>query len=159
MKTDHALAGMPIAPSITRVSRRLLGLVLVVGVIVSGSGCRLCCDLEDRDYPAYGGAWERTSRSSGRVGSLFDPGGARSSQLSPRDQAGDDDGGRRRIAPGRNNAGENEGDGTPRPNDSQQKSDQETEQEFQDRLKKLQDENDMLSAEVIPGDLAPPTLR
>ena len=36
-------------------------------------------------YPAYGGAWERTIRDSGRVGSLFDPGGARASNLVNRD--------------------------------------------------------------------------
>lgn len=48
-------------------------------------GCRLCGDCHQLDYPTYGGAWERTSRDSGRVGSIFDPAGARSPQLADRD--------------------------------------------------------------------------
>ena len=44
-------------------------------------GCRICADCEDLDYPAYGGAWQRTLRNSGRVGSVFDPGGAKAGNL------------------------------------------------------------------------------
>ncbi|MEM6689580.1 MAG: hypothetical protein AAF664_09145 [Planctomycetota bacterium] len=44
-------------------------------------GCRLCCDTEDIAYPAYGGAWQRTIRDHGRVGSIFDPGGNKASLL------------------------------------------------------------------------------
>ena len=54
----------------------------VVGVVATG--CRICADCEDEFYPAYGGAWQRTDRDSGRVGSVFDPAGARGSQLQPR---------------------------------------------------------------------------
>ncbi len=49
-------------------------------------GCRICADCEDLAYPAYGGAWERTNREHGRVGSLFDPGGAKASDLVDRDE-------------------------------------------------------------------------
>lgn len=48
------------------------------------TGCTICQDCGDVDYPAYGGAWERTRRDSGRVGSVFDPAGARVAVLSPR---------------------------------------------------------------------------
>lgn len=43
--------------------------------MASGFGCRVCqtCD----EYPAYGGSWQRTNRVSGRVGSVFDPAGAK----------------------------------------------------------------------------------
>lgn len=158
MKADHALTGTPFADSTKRVSRTLLGLILLAGMLAIGSGCRLCCDLEDQDYPAYGGAWERTNRSSGRVGSLFDPGGARASALAPRNKAGDGIDGRNRVAPSRDDA-ENELDNAIPPSDQQKKSDEETEQEFQDRLKKLQNDNNMLSAEVILGAPSPPQFR
>ena len=59
---------------------------LVVAVLVLSGGCRICQDCEDLSYPAYGGAWERTIRDSGRVGSMFDPGGARASNLVSRDR-------------------------------------------------------------------------
>lgn len=40
------------------------------------TGCSMCsnCDLEA--YSAYGGRWQRTDRSQGRVGSVFHPAGA-----------------------------------------------------------------------------------
>ena len=63
------------------VSRGLIGFLIVAAIVMTGSGCRLCCDSEDIAYPAYGGLWERTNRNSGRVGSLFDPGGARGGEM------------------------------------------------------------------------------
>ena len=48
-------------------------------------GCRICLDTHDLDYPAYGGAWQRTQRDSGRVGSVFDPGGAKVAALVERE--------------------------------------------------------------------------
>ena len=54
---------------------------MVLVALPVGSGCRICQDCEDLAYPAYGGAWERTIRDQGRVGSLFDPGGARGAIL------------------------------------------------------------------------------
>ena len=47
-------------------------------------GCRLCADCDLDAYPSYGGAWQRTVRDSGRVGSVFDPGGSRAADLSER---------------------------------------------------------------------------
>ncbi len=48
-------------------------------------GCRLCGDCHELAYPTYGGAWERTRRDSGRVGSIFDPAGGRSPELEDRE--------------------------------------------------------------------------
>lgn len=55
--------------------------LIILLVTITGGGCRICADCEDLEYPAYGGAWQRTLRNSGRVGSVFDPGGAKSAQL------------------------------------------------------------------------------
>ena len=49
------------------------------------AGCRICADCEDLAYPAYGGAWQRTNRDSGRVGSVFDPAGGKAPELVDRD--------------------------------------------------------------------------
>ncbi|MCG8652132.1 MAG: hypothetical protein MI861_19995 [Pirellulales bacterium] len=54
-------------------------------LLFGAGGCRICADCEDLAYPAYGGAWERTLRETGRVGSVFDPAGARRSELVSRD--------------------------------------------------------------------------
>lgn len=56
----------------------------VLGILVLLGGCRLCADCDDEAYASYGGAWQRTHRDSGRVGSIFDPGGSRTSDLSER---------------------------------------------------------------------------
>lgn len=51
--------------------------VLVVSSLVAAStGCSMCsnCDLDA--YSAYGGRWQRTDRTHGRVGSVFAPAGA-----------------------------------------------------------------------------------
>ncbi|SMP75297.1 hypothetical protein SAMN06265222_1195 [Neorhodopirellula lusitana] len=57
--------------------------VLAAGLcLVSLAGCRLCADCDLDSYPSYGGAWQRTQRDSGRVGSIFDPGGSRVADLS-----------------------------------------------------------------------------
>jgi hypothetical protein len=62
-------------------------LALAAAVICGGvlAGCTIPSDCGDLDYPTYGGAWQRTRRDSGRVGSLFDPAGARTATLSPRE--------------------------------------------------------------------------
>lgn len=65
---------------------RWIALLLLTMVLLQLGGCRICADCEDLAYPAYGGAWERTRRDSGRVGSLFDPAGAQSLSLADRDQ-------------------------------------------------------------------------
>jgi len=62
--------------------------VTLATAIVSGgviAGCTIPSDCGDLDYPTYGGAWQRTRRDSGRVGSVFDPAGARTATLSPRE--------------------------------------------------------------------------
>lgn len=58
----------------------LLSAALLLG------GCRICADCEDAAYPAYGGSWQRTIRETGRVGSLFDPAGAKAFDLASRDE-------------------------------------------------------------------------
>jgi len=65
------------------------GRVAVLSAMIVGggviAGCTIPSDCGDLDYPTYGGAWQRTRRDSGRVGSVFDPAGARSATLSSRD--------------------------------------------------------------------------
>ncbi|MEM6472873.1 MAG: hypothetical protein AAF802_25150 [Planctomycetota bacterium] len=126
--------------------------LLAAALLVPASGCRLCCDLEDAAYPAFGGSWTRTSRDSGRVGSLADPGGALSPQnLTPKrvvdEQRAEE---RFRNAPPAEDRG---GDGNdqlmPEP-----KRDSETEEEFQERKRRF--EAEMLNAGVILGRPAPP---
>ena len=59
--------------------------------IISMSGCSICCGPYDRDYPVYGGRFERTDPSHGRIGSVFsDPyvviGESADSNLTPHEQ-------------------------------------------------------------------------
>lgn len=153
MKADHTLDDAASA-----VSQTILGLFLTTVVMLTSTGCRLCCDVEDIDYPAYGGAWERTNRSSGRVGSLFDPGGARIANLSSRESADD---GINDVFPGASQKSEGPLD------DSQDdpmapKSDADQEKEFQERYEKMKNENQTenpLKASIIPGAPIPPDLR
>ena len=60
-------------------------IALITAASFTSVGCRICSDCEDIAYPAYGGAWERTQRNHGRVGSVFDPGGALASTLINKD--------------------------------------------------------------------------
>ena len=69
-----------------------LGASVTVAFACVLTGCTLCQDCGDLDYPTYGGAWERTRRDSGRVGSIFDPAGARTAKLTDRDDAPSEDG-------------------------------------------------------------------
>lgn len=71
-----------ISNRIGRAGRFVLAVACVV--LVLPTGCVLPSDFGDLDYPTYGGAWERTRRDGGRVGSVFDPAGARAATLSPR---------------------------------------------------------------------------
>lgn len=59
--------------------------LLVATLLSCSGGCRLCSNCEIDDYSAYGGAWERTRRDGGRVGSLYDPAGVQSDALANRD--------------------------------------------------------------------------
>ena len=65
---------------------RWIAIALLTVGLFPLAGCRICADCEDLAYPAYGGAWQRTRRCSGRVGSVFDPAGAQSPDLVKRDQ-------------------------------------------------------------------------
>jgi len=51
----------------------VIGLAILMAF---STGCSMCsnCDLET--YSAYGGRWQRTDRTAGRVGSVFHPAGA-----------------------------------------------------------------------------------
>lgn len=44
---------------------------------VCGSGCTICASPDLESYTTYGGAWHRTDRDHGRVGSVFAPAGSR----------------------------------------------------------------------------------
>ena len=46
-------------------------------MLLASAGCSICCTPHYDMYPAYGGAWERTDRTHGRVGSVIEPAGAR----------------------------------------------------------------------------------
>lgn len=65
--------------------RRLVVAMMSLASALPAAGCRICADCDERAYPAYGGSWERTRRSEGRVGSVFDPAGAKAPELVNRD--------------------------------------------------------------------------
>lgn len=71
--------------------RRSIGFLSLLACLISMGGCRLCSDCDLDAYPAYGGTWQRTNRESGRVGSLFDPGGSRAADLSARADSDEND--------------------------------------------------------------------
>ncbi|MEO9591773.1 hypothetical protein [Rhodopirellula bahusiensis] len=70
--------------SARRTASAVFSLILLVTLVVPSTGCRLCGDCDMDAYPAYGGAWERTLRETGRVGSVFDPGGVRAADIEAR---------------------------------------------------------------------------
>jgi hypothetical protein len=39
------------------------------------TGCAMCTNIDDCNYAAYGGRWERSDMANGRVGSAFAPSG------------------------------------------------------------------------------------
>jgi len=68
----------------TRAAARLV-LPWIACILIAGSGCRICASCEDEAYPAYGGAWQRTIRDHGRVGSVFAPAGGKVASLVDKD--------------------------------------------------------------------------
>ena len=54
---------------------RITTTLLIVALLVT-SGCAICASPGDYEYAAYGGRWQRTDRTNGRVGSVLDPAGA-----------------------------------------------------------------------------------
>lgn len=65
--------------------RRIIASGMLLAALTSMGGCRICASCEENAYAAYGGAWQRTTRENGRVGSLFDPAGGLASDLVSRD--------------------------------------------------------------------------
>ncbi len=63
---------------------RTAALTVALSSPFAAVGCTLTSDQGDMDYPTFGGAWQRTRPDSGRVGSIFDPAGARLATLSPK---------------------------------------------------------------------------
>jgi hypothetical protein len=161
---------------------RTLTLLLTV-TLGSSLGCRLCCDGEDVAYPAYGGVWERTLRNEGRVGSLYAPAGARTAELTDRNAPAENDATRSNIIPPErlDEDPDDDAPAVPVPEDAvpedavpedaapeddlPPRSEGETEEEFQERLKRFQQEqleqqdNEPLNAMVIPGTPQPPSVR
>jgi hypothetical protein len=122
------------------------------------SGCTIPSDCGDLDYPTYGGAWQRTRRDSGRVGSIFDPAGARAPSLTARDDPSEDAEGRAMrdsilSAPPSGDAAQ------PQPQRSDQQREEQpapspSDQFDRDRLRAL----DLDEINLEPGNPAPPYL-
>lgn len=137
---------------------RLMQMTMVAVIATSACGCRICCNTDDEAYGAYGGLWERTNRSSGRVGSLADPGGAVASRLTPRDSSGrDTSGAQRQIAPLAEPRSGQEADPTEDPSEPLEPPKLESEEEFEKRMKEFQ-KDEMINAGIIPGAPAPPQI-
>ena len=148
-----------------RIQAIVFGLVLVAVSFTAG-GCRICADCEDLDYPAYGGAWQRTLRQSGRVGSVFDPGGAKAASLVDRSTPEDPDQIERRR---QEEDGDNQDDPDPNEEDGgDDDSDDSKSESMKEREKKLrekelddiesEDESDLrkkkledIEVRIIPG--------
>lgn len=121
-------------------SRHRLGLLLVAAVALSTApGCRICGDCNRLDYPTYGGAWERTRRDSGRVGSIFDPAGARSPELADRDTPPTPDMWQRERSRSPDEAGPADGLPTPFDLDSSLRSPEQADAERERRRRALED--------------------
>lgn len=178
---DRAFAIIPINPrvmgkvidmdeveGVTVTTVRWMAIALLVAGLVPFGGCRICADCEDLAYPAYGGAWQRTRRDEGRVGSLFDPGGAKTSELVSRDTPTDPDELERARQKAR--AGEGSDVEDRKEQDSEVKPDlEEKGNDLRDR--KLEDIDDRegdelrkkdlqdIDVHIIPGEQLPPLLR
>ncbi len=148
---------------------RWIALTLLCAGMLPLGGCRICADCEDLSYPAYGGAWQRTQREQGRVGSLFEPGGAKASALVARDTPSDIDELERERQEAR---GGSDSDRDPDQRESTDPEADETrdrEQELRDReLDDIEEgkENELrkrdlddININVVPGEPMPPVLR
>ncbi|WP_143543950.1 hypothetical protein [Rhodopirellula sp. MGV] len=135
----------------------LTSVLLVCVCIVTSGGCRLCCDREDAAFAAYGGAWKRLHRDSGRVGSLADPGGAKVGDLEDKMINLGETSSRSQVIPP-NHSGRPDSQEAPEDlPESFTPRDEETEEEFQERMKRFQEEQ--LNAKVYPGSPTPPSFR
>ncbi len=140
-------------------------MITSVVMLLPSLGCQLCCDGDELSYPAYGGAWQRTRRDGGRVGSLFDPAGGRAAVLINRDdptsvdeqyrdreseRTADD------KAPDEKDPDEKEAD------DAESKSKPLTDDEEAAELKRRSDRIKDLELDdisIVPGEPAPPQLQ
>lgn len=117
------------------------------------AGCTIPSDCGDLDYPTYGGAWQRTRRDAGRVGSVFDPAGARAAVLTDRNAAAQADEARgpaesiHSTPPGRPSTDSDQLDPEEVPASPSDRSDR-------DRLRSLE----LQEIDVEPGTPAPPDL-
>ncbi|KAA1262406.1 hypothetical protein LF1_49700 [Rubripirellula obstinata] len=139
-----------IAPYFQRIRSVVIGLVLIAMTLPFG-GCRICADCEDLDYPAYGGAWQRTLRQSGRVGSVFDPGGAKAATLVDKTTPDEPD----EIERSRQEARDNDDDLDPDERDADDEDDSDEKSEsMKDREEKLrQQELDDIESEEEESEL------
>lgn len=129
--------------------------VIGLALLVPNVGCRLCCDGEDLAYPAYGGAWQRTRRVDGRVGSLFDPAGARTAELVSRDDPKSVDELYRNRSinqPGDAAVGEPDEEGV---QDTKNQSDDALDLDFKRRSEALKN-LELEDIDVVPGEALPP---
>ncbi len=127
--------------------RHVTACCLLLALVALG-GCRLCQDCGDIDYPTYGGAWERTIRDRGRVGSVFDPAGAQSPKLSKREV----------VEEGRKRADSETDDVEPNPGDAEKPNPESpSDDQRQNDLDKLRDlrleDINTQQREFVPPDL------
>ncbi len=148
-----------------------VGLLLVL--LIPTGGCRICAECDDLDYPAYGGAWQRTRRDGGRVGSVFDPAGAKTAELVPRETPGKPDA-RQRQQRSESSSGEQsmqdeyeaerDRQVDPEKMDLQEKMERLRQKDLDsikdDREEELRQRTpDDINVNVIPGEPLPPVLR
>lgn len=135
-----------------------LTLLLIVVFGTASTGCRLCCETDDHTFSAYGGAWERTNRDSGRVGSLFDPAGAKASSLVDRDAPSSPDElerERRKDDPDPYSLEPDKAAGDE--GDQESESESEMDEEQRKRIEELKNQG-LEDINVEPGELVPPLL-
>ena len=53
----------------------LRGVGVLMMIVATCSGCAMCDNSLDNAFGAYGGRWQRTDQSRGRVASVIDPAG------------------------------------------------------------------------------------
>jgi hypothetical protein len=155
------------AITVSTVCSRLSLVMMLILLVAPLSGCRICNNTEDLAYPSYGGAWERTIRDSGRVGSLFDPAGAKTSTLNPKDAAVTQDElerGRRAEEDAAEPSAPTDDpteEALPEDDDSGDEpkfGEDEVDEDLKKRMDKLRDQ-DLDDVKIIPGDALPPLLR
>lgn len=146
---------------------------VLLSALIPFGGCRICADCDETAYAAYGGAWQRTTRDSGRVGSIFDPAGGLASELVSRDapespdaqerarkeafgtgdadldRAGDEEEDKKRW--------EAEEDSLDKSRDLQERRLEDIEEEKEEELRKK--ELNEINVRIIPGQPLPPVLR